>query len=76
MLTLHFFSVNWWRRHDFPTPISPMMIYLKMYSYGNEAILSRGAQRRVTGLKKKTSARRREEEGFLSDTQEKKLLFS
>ncbi len=27
----HFFSVNWCKRQDFPTPMSPMMMYLKMY---------------------------------------------
>ena len=32
----HLRSVNWWRRHDFPTPMSPMMMYLKMNSYGND----------------------------------------
>jgi hypothetical protein len=26
----HFFSVNWWSRQDLPTPMSPMMMYLKM----------------------------------------------
>ena len=32
----HLRSVNWWRRHDLPTPMSPMMMYLKINSYGND----------------------------------------
>lgn len=28
---MNFFSVNWWRRQLLPTPISPMMMYLKIY---------------------------------------------
>ena len=34
----HLRSVNWWRRQDLPTPISPIMMYLKMYSYGNDMV--------------------------------------
>ena len=30
-LYLHFFSVNWCSKHDLPTPISPIMMYLKIY---------------------------------------------
>ena len=37
---LHFFSVNWCSRHDLPTPISPIIIYLNMQEqlYGPAAI--------------------------------------
>ena len=35
MKNIHFPSVKLWRRQDFPDPMSPIIMYLKMYSYGN-----------------------------------------
>lgn len=39
---LHFCSVNWCSKQDLPTPISPTMMYLKMYEYCEEDILEVG----------------------------------